>query len=66
MLLRKVVQALERIERGQEEIIRLLRDKGRTAAESDVPAAEGSDKWIQDGIDSILSFQAGKKREADQ
>lgn len=54
MLLWKIWKALERIE-GK--IDRL----GTPPKET-----RGSDEWIQKGLDSIMSFQAGKKGEGDQ
>lgn len=51
MVLRKIYQALERIEEKLEHITPC----GETSP------ADG--EWIQKGLDSIMGYQAGKKRE---
>lgn len=53
MILREILETLERIE------LRLGADLR--------PGPEGTgagDEWMQKGIDSILSYQAGKKEES--
>lgn len=56
MFLHEIVRALERIERNQVKILERLK-------QMDERTGQGSgDKWLQDGIDSILSYQAGKGR----
>ncbi len=58
MILLKIVRALERLEDGQRVILeRLERDGDRKAP---------GDEWLQDGIDNILNYQVGKKREDGQ
>ena len=54
MVLKNMVRALERIERRQQMILERLKVPETTAAD---PA----DKWMEKGIDNILSYQAGKK-----
>jgi hypothetical protein len=50
MILHEIVQALERLERGQKEILERLGSQA------------GQEEWVQKGIDAILGYQAGKKR----
>ena len=59
MIWKEIVWALERVERNQEAIL------SRLAALEQVPAADdkSADSLIQQGIDSILNYQVGKKRE---
>lgn len=54
MVLREIVQALERVEEGQREILALLEAR-------ETPARD--DKWLQNGIDNILAYEAGKRKE---
>lgn len=50
MILREILKALERIERKLDE---------------GAPSPEG-EGWVQQGIDNILGYQAGKKREGEE
>lgn len=71
---REVVVRLARIEGNLEKISRELakmvgqRGYPQAVQPSGVGAASDRepDKWLQDGIDNILSYQAGKKREGEQ
>ena len=59
MIWKEIVWALERVERNQEAIL------SRLAALEQAPTADdkSADSLIQQGIDSILNYQVGKKRE---
>ncbi|MGN1004304.1 MAG: hypothetical protein ACI4O5_05640 [Oscillospiraceae bacterium] len=60
MFLHKIVRMLERMEENQRLILERL-----TAPESKSgEKTEGNaDEWIQNGIDNILAYQAGKRKE---
>lgn len=71
---REVLSRLARIDSNLEKISRELArqvERGKCAPAVQ-PIAEGAshnhepDKWLRDGIDNILSYQAGKKREGEQ
>ena len=67
MLFDGIMEALERIGQRQEEILATLADLRARLPEADISAQENcADKWLQDGIDSIMSYQVGKRREAEQ
>lgn len=51
MILREILETLQRIEEKM------------GAGGSGLAPAESTDEWIQKGLDSIMSFQAGKKKE---
>lgn len=51
---KRMLLALYRIEEQQQAIMAKL-----DAMEK--PAKASEDRWLQDGIDNIMSFQAGKK-----
>lgn len=55
MILREIVRALERIEERQREILERL-DQSREGKAR-------KDEWLQNGIDNILAYQAGKRKE---
>ena len=55
MFFHEIVLALERVEERQMLILERLK-----ALESE--GAGKDDKWIQSGIDSILAYEAGKKK----
>ena len=57
MILREIVQALERVEERQELILKRLE-----ALESE-GGGKAPDEWIQRGLDNILGYQAGKGKE---
>lgn len=59
MFLWEIARALERIESRQEAVLERLKNLEGECAGKD-------DKWLQSGIDSILSYQAGKKKEAEE
>ena len=59
MILKKIVRALERVERNQAVILSRLAGPETAAAADD----KSADSLIQQGIDSILNYQVGKKRE---
>lgn len=61
MILREIMQTLERIEHNQRDILSRM---GAAEDKRGEPAAEAGDKWLQDGIDSIMSYQAGKKEDS--
>lgn len=56
MFLREIVQALERVEERQKAILEHLK-----ALESECVGKD--DKWLQSGIDNILAYEAGKRKE---
>lgn len=60
MFLREIVRALERIERNQALILE------RLGAAGDKNGEKTPDEWLQEGIDSIMNYQAGKKRGDDR
>lgn len=67
MILREIVQALERIERRQEEIIRLLGERGgKAAGERETHGDNDAGALLQAGIDNIMNYQVGKKRGDEQ
>lgn len=53
MILHEIVRALERIEERQREILERLDQEGKGRG----------DEWIQSGIDNILAYEAGKRKE---
>lgn len=57
MILWKIYQALERIEDKLDHIVQREAESGE--------ALPGTDEWMQKGLDSIMSFQAGRKRESE-
>lgn len=63
MILREIALALERVEEGQKEI---LERQELILKRLDAPESEGGrkspDGWMQQGIDSILGYQAGKRK----
>ena len=73
MFLHEIVRALERLEERQREILEQM--KALTAAgagEVSGPEGDGEDParavrrkgdWIQSGIDNILAYEAGRKKE---
>lgn len=60
MILREIAQALERVEERQELILKRL-DALESGGGGSAP-----DEWIQRGLDGILGYQAGKRREDGQ
>lgn len=54
MILHEIVRALERVEEAQREILALLETR-------EAPARD--DKWLQNGIDNIMAYEAGKRKE---
>lgn len=68
----EILAALGRIEHWQlltvEKLNKLIAAMEEQKERPQVDADNGqvNDKWLQDGIDSIMSFQAGKKREGEQ
>lgn len=55
MFFHQITQALERMEERQREILeRLDRREGGKAC---------GDEWLQNGIDNILAYEAGKRKE---
>lgn len=56
MILREILEALERIEKQ-------MGTAPRQGSASGF-AADAADEWMQRGIDSILSYQVGKKEES--
>lgn len=62
MFLREIVQALERIERNQAVILGRLDKLEHKAGNTE----KAPDEWMQQGIDSIMNYQVGKKRGDDQ
>ncbi|MGM9608251.1 MAG: hypothetical protein ACI3XJ_12175 [Oscillospiraceae bacterium] len=55
MILHEIVRALERVEERQREILERL-DQSREGKARE-------DEWLQSGIDNIMAFQAGKRKE---
>lgn len=67
MFLREIVQALERIERNQAVVLGRLDTLEKWAVlngteNKTVNTENAADEWLQNGIDNILNYQAGKKR----
>lgn len=66
---REVLSQLARIDSNldkiSKELARLVEQKRLTADAADAGSAP-PDEWVQQGIDNIMSFQAGKKREVDR
>lgn len=60
MFLHEIVRALERIERNQALILE------RLAAQENKSGEKAPDEWMQQGIDSIMNYQVGKKRGDDR
>ncbi len=56
MILHEIVRALERVEEGQRLILERLK-----ALESESAGKDG--KWLEKGIDNILAYEAGKRKE---
>lgn len=67
---REVLSRLARIDSNLDKISRELAGMVERAVQCPAPtkeeAAGQGDKWLQDGIDNIMSYQAGKKREGEQ
>ncbi len=57
-ILKQVADALERLEQGQREVLRRLDAGGGQG-----PRPEG---WLEQGIDQILAYEAGTRREVDR
>lgn len=57
MFFHEIVLALKRVEERQKLILERLK-----ALEDEKGKVRG-DEWLQSGIDSILAFEAGKKKE---
>ena len=55
---KNIVLALDRIEKRQRLILERLE-----ADEKKSPRSMGEDQWVQKGIDNILAYQAGGKRD---
>ena len=67
MFLQEIVRALERIERNQALILERLAELDLAALKDKTGNAEKApDEWMQQGIDNIMNYQAGKKREDSQ
>lgn len=64
-MFKNIILTLERIERRQKLILEKL-DQMSARPQADAGNGPFNDKWLQDGIDNILSYQAGKKREGEQ
>lgn len=66
MFFHEILQALQRVETRQQEILERLRAEPAAAREQsargDTPRP-GADEWMQSGINNILAYDAGKKRE---
>lgn len=66
MILREILESLQRIE---ETLGRRGTEGGQPEMERPVSGAEpagagkSADEWIQKGLDSIMSYQVGKKEE---
>lgn len=58
---KRMLLALYRLEEGQQAILERL-DRMERAGQAP-PLQKGCDAWVQSGIDSILSFQVGVKKE---
>lgn len=57
MFFHEIILALERVEERQKAILERLK-----ALEGEGCKVRG-DEWLQSGIDSILGYQAGKRKE---
>ena len=64
---REVVERLARIESNLDKICRELAELVRQQKEPQPKATPETvpDEWVQKGIDNIMSYQAGKKREGE-
>ena len=67
MFLREIVRALDRIERNQAVVLGRLDTLEKQAVlngteNKTVNTENAADEWLQNGIDNILNYQAGKKR----
>ena len=60
---KEILRVLSGIESLLTDILLELRNRrGQAPAPHAADPAERSDKWLQEGIDNILGFQAGGKR----
>lgn len=68
MILRDILRTLERVESGQKELLDHLAALEKKAADGPETGPDGKapDEWLQNGIDNILNYQAGKKRGDDR
>ncbi len=60
-------EVLSRLERMERDLDRLCKELTRQVpgAAQETPHEREPDEWVQRGIDNIMAFQAGRKREAD-
>lgn len=58
MVLRKILAALERIE----EKVDLIESKTKIENAHGQPEEKSPEKWLEEGINNILGYQAGQKR----
>ena len=68
-MFKNMVLALERIEKRQRMILEKLRELEKKDYPSVGCADSSPDKgsqWVQKGIDSILAYQVGKKKEVER
>ena len=67
MFFHEIVQTLRRVEARQQEILERLNAQPPGAREEfpqlHAGALSRGDEWMQKGIDNILAYEAGKKRE---
>ena len=69
---KRVLLALYRMEEQQQEILaKLDRMEAPHPSSAATPSPQGegltrADEWVQQGIDNIMSFQAGRQREVDR
>ena len=61
---KRLLLAVYRLEEGQQEVLsRLDRMEGRGVEGAAPYGKNAQSEWIQNGIDNILSYQVGKKKE---
>lgn len=64
---KRLLLAVWRLEEGQQEILAKLEKLGTPhpapAVQGEGCAVREDDAWVQKGIDNIMSFQVGKKKE---